>query len=94
MVAALNAPKDDRFQIITEHPVGDFVSEAALAGRDSQRCSACVCDSIIRPRFSSFSEVTSSPSFFFSAPAMAPRTVCGCKPWMISSMVAPLDGAA
>ena len=29
-----------------------------------------------RPRFSTFSEVTSSPSFFFSAPAIAPRTVC------------------
>ena len=49
MVAALNAPQDDRFQIITEHPVGDFVSEAALAGRDSERCSACVCDSIDSP---------------------------------------------
>ena len=49
MVAALNAPKDDRFQIITEHPVGDFVSEAGLAGRDSERCSACVCDSIDSP---------------------------------------------
>ena len=49
MVAALNAPKDDRFQIITEHPVGDFVSEAALAGRNSERCSACVCNSIDSP---------------------------------------------
>ena len=26
-----------------------FVSEAALAGRDSERCSACVCDSINSP---------------------------------------------
>ena len=44
-----------------------------------------------RPRPSTFSEVTSSPSFFFSAPAIAPRTVCDCQPVaaMISSMVAP-----
>ncbi len=44
-----------------------------------------------RPRFSTFSEVTSSPSFFLSAPDIAPRTVCDCQPVavMISAMVAP-----
>jgi hypothetical protein len=26
MLQALNAPKDDRFQVITEHPAEDFIS--------------------------------------------------------------------
>src|SRR5690606_37920624 len=44
-----------------------------------------------RPRPSIFSEATSRPSFFLRAPAIAPRTVCGCQPVAatISAMVAP-----
>jgi hypothetical protein len=33
-----------------------------------------------RPRPSTFSETMVRPSFFFSALAKAPRTVCGCQP--------------
>jgi hypothetical protein len=33
----------------------------------------------MRPRPSTLPESTSRPSFFLSAPAIAPRTVCGCQ---------------
>jgi 4-oxalocrotonate tautomerase len=32
MVAALNAPKDDRFQVITEHPADDFIADPNYLG--------------------------------------------------------------
>jgi 4-oxalocrotonate tautomerase len=32
MVAALNAPKDDRFQVITEHPADDFIFDPGYLG--------------------------------------------------------------
>jgi phenylpyruvate tautomerase PptA (4-oxalocrotonate tautomerase family) len=32
MVATLNAPKDDRFQVITEHPADDFIADPGYLG--------------------------------------------------------------
>ena len=32
MIATLNAPKDDRFQIITEHPPDDFIADPNYLG--------------------------------------------------------------
>jgi phenylpyruvate tautomerase PptA (4-oxalocrotonate tautomerase family) len=32
MVGALNAPKDDRFQVITEHPAADFIVDPSYLG--------------------------------------------------------------
>jgi 4-oxalocrotonate tautomerase len=32
MVATLNAPKDDRFQVITEHPTDDFIADPTYLG--------------------------------------------------------------
>ena len=32
MVAALNAPKDDRFQVVTEHPADDFIADPGYLG--------------------------------------------------------------
>jgi 4-oxalocrotonate tautomerase len=39
MVGALNAPKDDRFQIITEHPTGSLIADENYLGiRRTQEC--------------------------------------------------------
>ena len=40
MVAALNAPKDDRFQVITEHPADGFIADPNYLG--IQRTKDCV----------------------------------------------------
>src|SRR5262249_41904888 len=44
-----------------------------------------------RPRPSTLSEATAKPSFFLSAPLMAPRTECACQrvAFITSAMVAP-----
>jgi len=41
MIATLNAPKDDRFQVISEHPLGiqrsaDALSSSSLSARDGR----------------------------------------------------------
>ena len=39
MVATLNAPKDDRFQVITEHPIDNFIADPSYLGiRRSKDC--------------------------------------------------------
>jgi 4-oxalocrotonate tautomerase len=39
MIAALNAPKDDRFQVITEHPQDDIIADPNYLGiRRSKDC--------------------------------------------------------
>ena len=40
VVAALNAPKDDRFQVITEHPADGFIADPNYLG--IQRTKDCV----------------------------------------------------
>ncbi len=40
MIAALNAPKDDRFQVITEHPAEGFVFDPTYLG--IQRSKDCI----------------------------------------------------
>lgn len=40
MLTTLNVPKDDRFQVITEHPAPDFVFDPGYLG--VQRTKACV----------------------------------------------------
>jgi 4-oxalocrotonate tautomerase len=40
MLATINVPKDDRFQIVTEHPSGDFVIDPTYAG--IQRTQDCI----------------------------------------------------
>ena len=32
VVAILNAPKDDRFQVVTEHPADDFIADPSYLG--------------------------------------------------------------
>ena len=39
LVEVLKAPKDDRFQVITEHPAGDFIFDPSYLGiRRSKDC--------------------------------------------------------
>jgi 4-oxalocrotonate tautomerase len=40
MIAALNAPKDDRFQVITEHPAEGFIFDPTYLG--IQRSKDCI----------------------------------------------------
>ena len=40
LVEVLNAPKDDRFQVITEHPAQDFIFDPSFLG--IQRSRSCV----------------------------------------------------
>jgi len=40
LVEVLKAPKDDRFQVITEHPAGDFIFDPSYLG--IQRSKDCV----------------------------------------------------
>ena len=40
MIETINVPKDDRFQIITEHPAGDLIVDPTYLG--IQRTSDCI----------------------------------------------------
>jgi pimeloyl-ACP methyl ester carboxylesterase len=54
--------------------------EVAMRARIAQQLARTESPASMFNHATTFSEVTSSPSFFFSAPAIAPRTVCDCQP--------------